>query len=459
VIPSAIADPGQWGYTNSLTIKRQSHTATLLSNGQVLVAAGGTSEDDSMVSAELYDPATGFWSGTGTLNGRRTEHSATLLPNGMVLVAGGYDTSFGGGNLATAELYDPSTGAWTTTGSMHDARAHHSAILLNTGKVLVVAGSAGSWLASAELYDPATGIWSTTGSLATARVSHTATLLPNGLVLVAGGAAATGVTASAELYDPATGTWTVTGSLNTARAGHTATLLLNGQVLTTGGSNGSAFVSSELYDPATGTWTATGSLNAARAGHTATLLLNGQVLITGGSNGSALMSSELYDPATGQWSVTGSLNQGRYFHTATLLQDGSVLAAGGNAGSVFALDSVELYGSGLPSHVDGRGAIKSVTGRANFNFHVTRSPDHPIGSFSFSDPSAGVSLRKGKFDSLIISGNTASFSGKENVSGNAVSFFVSVTDNGDGRSDTFYINLSSGYTSQGNLIKGDIQIY
>ena len=139
---------------------------------------------------------------------------------------------------------------WTVTGSMTDARFNHTATLLANGKVLVAGGSGSSVaLASAELYDRTTGTWTATGSMSAARSLHTATLLANGKVLVAGGFEESGaVLASAELYDRTTGTWTATGSMTTARDVHTATLLQNGEVLVAGGSGtSSALASAELY--------------------------------------------------------------------------------------------------------------------------------------------------------------------------------------------------------------------
>jgi N-acetylneuraminic acid mutarotase len=335
-----------WTATGSLATARYSHTATLLPNGKVLVSGGYSAASGTataLASAELYDPTTGAWSATGSLTTARVYHTATMLPNGKVLVAGGYDAA--NVRLASAELFDPATSAWTATGSMSAARIWFTATLLPNGKVLVVGGgNTTADQASAELYDPANGTWAATGSLATGRYYHTATLLPSGKLLVIGGMGA-GYLASAELYDPSTGAWSATGPLAKERTFHMATLLADGRVLVAGGSFTSGNPTDELYEPTTGSWSATGSLVTGRAYHSATLLTNGKVLVTGGYNLGhfVLSSAELYDPATGMWTATGSMTTGRYAHTATLLPNGKVLVSGGYGAGMVILASAELY--------------------------------------------------------------------------------------------------------------------
>ena len=92
-----------------MTDARWYHTATLLPNGQVLVAGGNDIFNNKLSSAELYDPASGLWTATGRMTTERIDHTATLLPNGQVLVAGGYNSR---AYLSSAELYDPATGLW-----------------------------------------------------------------------------------------------------------------------------------------------------------------------------------------------------------------------------------------------------------------------------------------------------------------------------------------------------------
>jgi hypothetical protein len=456
---SCYGTPGGWDFTNSLPSPRENHTATLLPSGKVLVAAGGSDEDSSSVTAELYDPSTRLWSFTGSLTDSRVSHTATLLLNGKVLVAGGFDASGGRGTVATCELYDPATGTWTGTGSLNEGRYDHTATLLPSGKVLVAAGvSEGAYIASAELYDPATGNWSTTASLPAERAFHTATLLPNGKVLVAGGFNGIDVFASAELYDPATGNWSSTGSLNTARGAHTATLLQNGTVLAAAGANSSSFLSSaELYNPTTGLWTSTGSLSTARDWHTATLLPNGQVLAAGGVSVNLVFISELYDPATDTWSNTGSLNQARYLHTATLLPDGTVLAAGGQGPStIFGLATCEIFGSPdtLPNNVRGRGAFDNAGNSVTFQFQATQSDDDILGNFSFCDEAAGYCTNRGRVTSLSFSRNNATMGGYVKLDGRPVTFTVKMTDG----PDAIAITLANGYSASGTLTGGKIQI-
>ncbi len=329
------------------------HSATLLPSGQVLIA-GGYDDAGSTTNAELYNPATKSWTMTGGMNDPRGASTATLLTNGQVLAAGGFFSQLGYpfGILASAELYNPATGAWTKTGSMANARSGHTATLLPNGQVLVAGGNgdAGT-LTNCELYDPSTGTWSATGGMNVPRAFHVATLLPNGLALAAGGD--TNNPSTSELYDPATRTWTITTNpMITNCFLSTATLLPNGQVLVAGGYRSNvpgAISNAELFDPATQTWTASATpLNMARGEHTAILLPDGLVLVAGGYSNSeyvgAVSSAETYNPATGIWTLTNQMSSPRGDFTATTLTNGDVLVAGGYADLGTFLAATELYG-------------------------------------------------------------------------------------------------------------------
>lgn len=356
---AALTGTGTSGFvaTGSMSTSRAGHTATLLENGMVLIAAGSNSTFfDGTNTAEVYNPATGVFTPTGNLPVSFFGATATLLNSGKVLIAGG--TS--GVSIANAEIYDPATGTFTATGNLNAARAFHTATLLGNGKVLIAGGLLATSGASAELYDPATGAFTATGSMVTLRYGHTASLLNNGMVLVAGGDSPTLPTptlASAELYDPASGTFAATGSMTTTRHAHTATLLNNGEVLIAGGDSGPAasttyLASAELYNPASGTFTPTGTMSIAHADHTATLLNNGMVLVAGGRSSSGpIANAELYDQNLGTFATTQSLTSVRASHSATLLTNGNVLIAGGGGTAPGSVSSCELYlpGSAPPA--------------------------------------------------------------------------------------------------------------
>jgi len=346
--PIAVAQsPGTFASTGNLINARYSHTATMLNNGEVLIAGGDGSSGVAIAGAELYNATTGTFSSTGNLIMARYSHTATLLNNGEVLIVGGDGSS--GAAIASSELYNPTAGTFSSTGSLITARYSHTATLLSNGEVLITGGysASGTALASAEVYNPSTGAFASTGSLTTARYDHTATLLPNsGMVLIAGGVATSGADVEGgELYNPVTSTFSTVEN-SEGQSGHTAALLNSGNVLIAGGQSGGA---SELFNPTAGSFAATGSENAGDFFLASALLTNGTVLIAGGfnyfdgPNKGSVAAAALYTTASGTFSSTGSLKTARNNHTATLLSNGKVLVAGGFTYHIATLATAELY--------------------------------------------------------------------------------------------------------------------
>lgn len=204
----------RWTLTEPAAHRRSMHTATLLPGGEVLVVGGDpiTPPDPAAPrSAERYSPATNRWTEAAPPSLPRSGHTATLLPNGEVLVAGGVSLSESGVSIAdprllVAELYNPANNTWRQAASASLPRRGGTAIRLTDGRVLVFGGGQ----SKAERYDPAANAWTEAGAVecTPTRGSCTATLLRNGRVLVTGQDAS-----QVWRYDPASNTWTAAAPL------------------------------------------------------------------------------------------------------------------------------------------------------------------------------------------------------------------------------------------------------
>jgi hypothetical protein len=221
---------------------------TVLRDGRILLT-GGNNGKTVLDSAETYDVLNGKWTLTGKMTTTRSGHTATLLSDGRVLIAGGVDSQHA--VVASAEIFDPQTNKFSAISSLHQARFMHTAALLLSGKVFIAGGASDragkSLLTSAEIYDPASHSFSVAGDMNVPRIKvpDMASLL-DGRVLIVGGAA------SAEIYDPKGGTFrAVTGSLDAARFNSAALQLMDRSTRIFGGydSAGASTAKTWIYRP------------------------------------------------------------------------------------------------------------------------------------------------------------------------------------------------------------------
>jgi hypothetical protein len=278
---------------------------TLMADGRVFVVGGHIAEDTGLPDANIFDPATNTWSRQPNMLKGRWYPTATVLSNGEILVTGGRDEmsayaetpeiwtgtewrrltgtgvprplpyyprmfvapngkTFFAGEWETSRYFDPSgNGRWEPVINrvIRETRDYGSAVMYEPGKIIYIGGggqAAGKLPENtAEIIDLNQGSpsWSLTGSMAFRRRHMNATLLPDGQILATGGTSsqgfnnASGAVHAAEMWNPATGQWTIMAASAIDRVYHSTALLLpDGRVLLSGSGEGGGGVNERTYE-------------------------------------------------------------------------------------------------------------------------------------------------------------------------------------------------------------------
>jgi len=342
----ASADNGSVSRAVTMSEPRSGHTATLLSDGRVLLIGGMISvrgDEVSTTSTEIYDPQTGATRPSGKLSTPRAGHTATLLQDGDVLVTGGGADQK---TLSSAELYRAKTGEFVPVGHMLAPRERHSATLLADGRVLVSGGTIARPSDAADLYDPQTRTFTAAARMRARRAAHSSTLMGDGRVFIAGGAESLeSVLRSVEIYDPGNNSFTELGLMQAPRYKHSAVSLNDGRVMILGGSDERNWdgrrQSVEIFDLASNRSQFITPMNRARFKfpNAVAIAVNGKVIVGGGGR-----RVEVYDGNANRFMVSGGSVEDEWFYaTATPLPDGRVFIAGGYNDSLYPTNQTWIY--------------------------------------------------------------------------------------------------------------------
>lgn len=197
-----------------LTAARAYHVQIVPSAEKYMAIGGHVNGFYLTTSVESYNSGAVTWGQSSTKDNRDMSFVAKLL-NGNYLIGAGCSSRSGVGQLASAEIYNPTDNTFTLTGSMNVARTNANSCVLSDGKVLVV----GNWYASAavaDVYDPEYGTFTSTGNCISQRAYPVVLPLNGGDALVIGGVGIYGASFSdlnVERYNSSINTFTVSSSV------------------------------------------------------------------------------------------------------------------------------------------------------------------------------------------------------------------------------------------------------
>ena len=393
-------------------------SATLMSNGNILIVSGSENDGDNDTGAsQSYESQTyrnAVWNPTGTGESSIVVQNVgydvfcagtAVLPDGRPLVVGGTDSyQFTGDNRAS--IFDPLTSQFPQTQNMADGRWYATATALGNGSIITFSGldETGATNNTVETYDlaDASAGW---GSPVTAPFSPPLfprmELLPNGNVFFTGSGSSQ-ATPNGWIFDPSSQTWAESAAITVDRFyGSTVILPLlppnyTGVVMNFGGGE-TGTNSTETIDPSTGspTWTPGPNMSTGRVEMNAVILPNGTVLAEGGSGTNEIpdtpgKTADIYNPLTNAITSAGTAGFSRLYHsTALLLPDATVMSLGSNPGNRGSyLPAMEIY---TPSYLFGandepianRPAITRVSSSVvayDSPFTVTYTSSNPIAS-------------------------------------------------------------------------------
>lgn len=336
---------------NAMGDARAFHTATRLNDGRVLVV-GGKTQNDVTPSAEIFDPSTGDWTSVGRLRTPRMNHGAALLPNGDVLIIGGQSDQNSQNALASTEVFAVSSGQFTAGPNLSEARSCPTVVPFTSqnNELLLVAG--GSRLVgrtpltldSTDIIDLNSLRVSSGPAMTARRMCSQAVDLGNGQIMIEGGW--TGLNRPSglrpvdpEVFDIQARQFRAMSS-PAARADNSLTML-GSTPISLGGRLDTSTATSTIATFSNSQWSQSqNTIVEARWSHRS-VELGGEIIVIGGrNNNGALSSTEVFNGS----SVFGGspLVTARSSHTATKLQNGQILVTGGENSAGIPLSATEI---------------------------------------------------------------------------------------------------------------------